>query len=71
MFETMADRAGRLARRRAEERRSELAQELAAELRDGVRVEETEQGVRLSGRAIGRRFALEPRLRWLLAGRGR
>ena len=71
MFEKIIARAGRLARERADARSDALAARLAGELPKGIAVERTERGVRLSGRGIARRFALDPRLRWLAAERVR
>jgi hypothetical protein len=68
MFEKMIERAGRLARRRAEARRGELGKRLEAALPKGIAVEETDEGLVLRGRALSHRFALEARLRWLVAG---
>ena len=48
-----------------------LAEALGGEAPAGVEASESEDGVVLSGRGLGRRFALEAGLRWLLAGRGR
>lgn len=67
MFETTIDRVERHARSRAGERRREIAERLEAGLPDGIRVEETERGVRLSGRGLNRRAALDPGLGWLIA----
>lgn len=71
MFERMTERAARLARTRAEARARELAQKMEAELPGGIRVEATERGLRLSGRGLAARFALDGRLRWLAAELGR
>jgi len=71
MFERTIERGERLARERAGARRRALAERLRAELPRGVAVAEDEEGVRLSGRGLLRRHALEPRLRGLLAGRVR
>lgn len=71
MLERLMLHGAALALRKAGERRSSLAAELGAEAPEGVRVSEEEQGVALSGRGLGRRFALDPELRWLIAGRRR
>jgi hypothetical protein len=71
MFERLMLHGAALARRAADERRSALATELREEAPEGVRVSEEMEAVTLEGRALGRRFATEPRLRWLLAGRRR
>lgn len=67
MFETLVDRAGRLALARADARRREIAERLEAELPGGIRVETGPEGVRLSGRGLVRRILLDPRLRALMA----
>lgn len=71
MFERLMLHGAALAGKAARRRRSELAGELGEDLPEGVRVSEEEEAVVLSGRGLGRRFAFEPGLRWLLAGRGR
>lgn len=71
MFEKLTMRAAALAREAARRRRDELAETLREEAPAGVRIEAAEEGVALSGRGLGRRFALEPALRWLTAGRRR
>lgn len=68
MFEAIIGRAARRAGARVEARRRELQERLEPELPAGVEVEETEQGLALQGRGLARRFALDPRLRWLVAG---
>ena len=65
MFERLAERARRLAEARAAERRRALKQEMEAALPPGIRVEVSEEGVRLSGRGLVRRFVLDARLRGL------
>lgn len=67
-FETLADRVARSAQARAAARRRALAERLAAVVPADVRVEATEDGVRLSGRGLARRFALDARLRNLIEG---
>ena len=67
MFETMMERGRRLARARAAVRRRQLGERLQAALPKGIAVEETEEGWALRGRALSRRFALDARLRWLVA----
>jgi hypothetical protein len=71
MFERLMLHGAALARRAAEGRRSSLAAELREEAPEGVGVTQDEDEVALEGRGLGRRFALEPELRWLLAGRRR
>ncbi|HEX8307900.1 MAG TPA: hypothetical protein VF645_05715 [Allosphingosinicella sp.] len=65
MFERLMLHGAALARRSAEGRRSSLAKALREEAPEGVRVMEEEEGVALEGRGLGRRFALDPELRWL------
>jgi hypothetical protein len=71
MFERLMMCAAALAEKAARRRRDELAEALGEEAPAGVRVEANGEGVTLIGRGIGRRFALEPALRWLPAGRRR
>jgi hypothetical protein len=72
MFERLMLHGAALARKAAAERRSALAADLRDEVPEGVRVSEEEEGaVALEGRGLGRRFALESELRWLLSGRRR
>jgi hypothetical protein len=71
MLEGLMMRAAALAETAARRRRDELAEALREAAPAGVRVESEAEGVALSGRGIARRFALEPGLRWLLAGRRR
>jgi|GEM_PF-4083284 len=66
MFERITRRAGRFAERRATVRAAELAGRLGGVAR-GIKVEAVQDGVRLSGRGLRRRLALEPALRWLTA----
>jgi hypothetical protein len=71
MFERLTKRAAALAEQAARRRRAELAEALRREAPGGVTVGEEAGAVVLSGRGLGRRFALDPGLRWLLAGRRR
>lgn len=71
MFERLMLRGAALAQRAAEARRGEVAAALREEVPDGIEVSEAEGEVALSGRGLGRRFALDPRLRWLVPGRRR
>ncbi len=71
MFERLMLHGAALARRAALERREALAAALRDEAPEGVRVSEEEEEVALSGRGLERRHALDPGLRWLLAGRRR
>jgi hypothetical protein len=65
MFERMVERVARQAERRAEARVLELTERLRGELPPGIRAEAGTAAVRLSGRSLKRRFALEPELRWM------
>jgi hypothetical protein len=67
MFKRLVKRAERAGRSRARAFGDGLAERMRAELPVDVEVEASEDGVRLSGRRIAARFALEPGLRWLLA----
>jgi hypothetical protein len=71
MFERLMLHGAALARRAAQERRSALAAELRDEAPEGVRVSEDSESVTFEGRGLGRRFALDSELRWLLSGRRR
>ncbi|HEY1146526.1 MAG TPA: hypothetical protein VGE84_09325 [Allosphingosinicella sp.] len=66
MFERLLERTRRAAERRAEAEARALAERLDAELPPGIAARVEAEGVVLSGRAIARRFALEPELRWLI-----
>ena len=77
MFERLMMRGAALAQQAARRRRRALARALRDESPEGVLVSEDEDQVVLSGRGLRRRFALDPRLRWLTvralnqAGQGR
>jgi hypothetical protein len=71
MLERLMLHGAALARRAAQQRRSALAEALREEAPEGVTVTEEEEKVALEARDLERRFALEPELRWLLAGRRR
>lgn len=71
MFERLIQRGAALAQEAARRRRDELAEALSEEAPAGVGVSGEAEAVVLSGRGLGRRFAVEPALRWLLAGRRR
>jgi len=66
MFERLKARLEREAERRAARQARRIAAALAEALPDDVRVAADEQGVRLSGRALLRRLALEPELKWTM-----
>ena len=68
MFETLLERGAGMAERRCRARRAALAERLAAELPAGIAAEPVDGGVRITGRGLARRFALDPALRWI-AGR--
>jgi hypothetical protein len=67
MFERLTDRGEKAAERRARARTDALAEQMKAEAPPGVTITLAARGVLLSGRALRRRFALEPALRWLTA----
>ncbi len=71
MFERLMIRGAALAQRAARRRRGEIAEALRADSPEGVRVDEAEEGVALSGSGLKRRFALDPALRRLVSGRRR
>jgi hypothetical protein len=66
MFERLMLHGAALAAKAARRRQGELAGALAEEAPAGVEVSEEDEAVVLSGPGLGRRFALEPRLRWLV-----
>jgi len=70
MFERLMLHGAARAESAARRRRQELARALAEEAPAGIRVSEEDGAVAIEGRGLGRRFALEPALRWLIAGRG-
>ncbi|HEX8532726.1 MAG TPA: hypothetical protein VF662_01000 [Allosphingosinicella sp.] len=67
MFERTLARIRVNADLRAAARIQALAERMEPALPRGVRAEPAPEGVLLSGRALRRRFALEPALRWLTA----
>ena len=71
MLERLMLHGAALARRAAQERRASLAEALGEDSPEGVRATEDESGVALEERGLRRRFAPEPELRWLVAGRRR
>lgn len=71
MLERLILHGAALAHKAARVRRASLAEALRAETPEGVGVSEEEGAVVLSGHGLKRRFALEPELRWLFAGRRR
>jgi hypothetical protein len=71
MFERLMLRGAALAESAARRRRGELAEDLRGDSPAGIRVSEEDGAVALSGYGLRRRFAIEPALRWLTAGRRR
>jgi hypothetical protein len=67
MFERITKRAVRVAEAKAQGRAAELAERMKEELPRGIAVAVEDRGIRLSGRQLARRFALDPALRWLTA----
>ena len=67
MFDMLLERVRAAAERRARERVLELAEQMRADLPSGVEAEAVEGGVAVTGRGLRRRFAMEERLRWLMA----
>ena len=67
MFERIEERMRRRAEAAAAGRAQRIAARLGDELPPGIGVERVEGVVRLSGRGLLRRLALEPALRALLA----
>ncbi len=65
MFERMKERVGAMAERRVRELVPEVAERARERLPAGVSAEAEEGGVRLSGKGLQRRLALDPALRWL------
>ena len=70
MMEGLEARVEALAEARVRARREALAARLAEDVPKGVRVQEIEDGVRLSGRGLLRRSALDPELRAVLGSLG-
>ena len=68
MLERLMERGARLARERARVRADQLARDLRPHLPDNATGEAREDGVRIEGPGMRRRFALEAGLRWLAAG---
>ena len=66
MFERLVSRIEGRAERRAEETALVLSERMRAALPRGIEVKPVRRGVRLSGRGLMRRFALDAALRWLL-----
>jgi hypothetical protein len=53
----------RLAEIRAEQRRAEIIETLGENLPEGIGIERLDGGIRLSGRGLKRRLALDPEAR--------
>lgn len=68
MFGQLTARVERAAQRRVEKLRIALAERIADDFPGGVAAEVDKEGVRVKGRGLARRFALDPALRWLLTG---
>lgn len=68
MFEALIARAEDLAGRRARARAAAFAGALRETLPGDIEVAASEEGVRVSGRALARRFALDAGLRWVMTG---
>lgn len=68
MFEALIARIERRSARRAAEVARDVAESLTASAPASVSVVADENDVRLVGRGLVRRFALDPALRWLVAG---
>jgi hypothetical protein len=69
MFEKLTAHAERRTRDRIDARAREIAARLAAEAPAGLAVEAGPDGIRLSGRGLARRLALDPALRRLTVAR--
>jgi hypothetical protein len=65
MFEGLVARGAALADAARLRRRSTVAAQLREEVPRGVRVDEVEDGVRLSGRGLLLRSIFDPALRWI------
>ncbi len=68
MLDGVEARLRRLSDRLVERRLGAVAEQVEAGLPGGIGVEPVPGAVRLSGRGLKRRSALEPALLWLLAG---
>jgi len=68
MFEGLESRARAAADARAAERQAALARQLRELLPREVGVEESGEGVLLSGRGVEQRLVLDASLRWTIAG---
>ena len=67
MLERVIARVERAAAARARSAIRRLAERIRDESPSGIQATEEAGGIRLSGRALRRRFALDPALRWLIA----
>lgn len=67
MFETLMARGAVLAERQRRLRKAAVAADLREGVPTGVRVEEVDAGVMLSGRGLIRRSIAEPAVRWIAA----
>lgn len=68
MFEALVARIDRRSARRATELARDIAESLTVSMPASVSVLAEENGVRLAGRELVRRFALDPAVRWLVTG---
>ena len=68
MFEALIARAAARAERRARAKAAALADALREMLPRGIEVTSDDAGVRLAGRGLSRRFALDARLSWTILG---
>ncbi|HEV2746544.1 MAG TPA: hypothetical protein VGW34_04505 [Allosphingosinicella sp.] len=66
LFQRLLDLGRRAGERRAAELAADLAERAGAELPKGIKAAADREAILLSGRGIARRFALDPRLRWLI-----
>jgi hypothetical protein len=71
MLERLLEHGSGKARARAERRAAELAERIGEKLPRGATACAAAEGVTVAGRGLGRRFALEPALRWLALGLAR
>ena len=67
MFETLMAQAVARADERAAERADRIAARLEEALPDDVRARADADRVRLTGRGLKRRLALDPAFRWIMA----
>ncbi len=68
MLEAVQARLLRIARQRTQARARAVLERLRGALPADVSIQGTPDGAIVAGRGLKRRFALDPALRWLLAG---